>query len=92
MDVDERMAYVEGRLEEQSLSMTDLREAVVRLEDRMERRFEAVDRRFDAVDRRFDAVDRRFDRLEDRMSRFFMWQVGIQITTLTAVVVALLSR
>jgi ABC-type uncharacterized transport system fused permease/ATPase subunit len=50
----------------------------VRLEDRMERRFESV--------------DRRFDRLEDRMSRYFMWQVGIQITTLTAVVVALLSR
>ena len=44
------------------------------------------------MDRRFDAVDRRFDRLEDRMSRFFMWQVGIQITTLTAVVIALLSR
>lgn len=82
--VEERMAYVEGRLEEQSLVMTDMREAVVRLEDRMERRFEAVDRRF-------DAVDRRFDRLEDRMSRYFMWQVGIQITTLTAVVVALLS-
>ena len=58
----------------------------------MERRFDAVDRRFDAVDRRFDAIDGRFDRLEDRMTRFFMWQVGIQITTLTAVVVALLSR
>jgi hypothetical protein len=81
--VEERMAYVEGRIEEQSLSMTELREAVVRLEARM-------DRRFEAVDRRFDAVDRRFDRLEDRMSRFFMWQVGIQIATLTAVGVALL--
>lgn len=76
--VEERMAYVEGRLEEQGIAMNDMRDAIVRLEDRM--------------DRRFDAADRRFDRLEDRMSRFFMWQVGIQITTLTAVVVALLSR
>lgn len=76
--VEERMAYVEGRIEEQGIAMNDMRDATVRLEDRMERRFEAV--------------DRRFDRLEDRMSRYFMWQVGIQITTLTAVVVALLSR
>ena len=83
--VEERMAYVEGRLEEQGIAMSDMRDAIVRLEGRMER-FE------DRVDRRFDGVDRRFDRLEDRMSRFFMWQVGIQITTLTAVVVALFSR
>ena len=76
--IEERMAYVEGRLEEQAITMSDMRDSIVRLEDRMERRF--------------DTVDRRFDRLEDRMSRFFMWQVGIQITTLTAVVVALLSR
>jgi hypothetical protein len=69
--VEERMAYVEGRLEEQGIAMNDMRDAIVRLEDRM---------------------DQRFDRLEDRMSRSFMWQVGIQITTLTAVVVALLSR
>ncbi len=83
--VEERMAYVEGRLEEQGIAMTDMRDSIVRLEDRMERRFEAVDRRF-------DAVDRRFDRVEDRMSRQFMWLVGIQITTLTAVVAALFSR
>lgn len=76
--IEERVAFMEGRFEEQAIVLTDLRETVVRLEDRM--------------DRRFDAVDRRFDRLEDRMSRFFMWQVGIQITTLTAVVIALLSR
>lgn len=76
--VEERMAYVEGRLEEQGITVSDMSDSVVRLEDRMERRF--------------DAVDRRFDRLEDRMSRHFMWLVGIQITTLTAVVVALLSR
>jgi uncharacterized coiled-coil protein SlyX len=83
--LEERMAYMEGRFEEQALVVNDLKDAVVRLEDRMERRFEGVDRRF-------DAMDRRFDRLEDRMSRFFIWQVGLQITTLTAVVVALLSR
>ena len=48
----------------------------------MERRFEAVDRRFEAVDRRFEAVER-------NMSSQFRWIVGIQVTTLIAIVGAM---
>jgi hypothetical protein len=33
-----------------------------------------------------------FRHLDDKMSRQFTWMVGIQITTLVAVLVALLSR
>ena len=33
-----------------------------------------------------------FRHLDDKMSRQFTWTVGIQITTLVAVLVALLSR
>lgn len=33
-----------------------------------------------------------FARVDDRMSRQFMWTVGIQITTLLAVLGALLAR
>jgi hypothetical protein len=76
--IEQRVAYVEGRLAEHGQVVNDIRGCIGRLEERM--------------DRRFDGVDRRFDRLEDRMNRLFMWQVGIQITTLTAVVVALFSR
>jgi hypothetical protein len=44
------------------------------------------------MDAKFDAVDRRFERLDDKMSRQFVWMTGIQITTLVAVVAALISK
>jgi hypothetical protein len=57
---------------------------------------ESVDQRFDRVDQRVDRLDQRmeagFERVEDRMSRQFMWLVGIQITTIVAMVAALVSR
>jgi len=55
-----RTGYLEGRVEEQSHVLQDLRAAM--------------------------------RHLDDKMSRQFTWMVGIQITTLVAVLVALLSR
>ena len=73
-----------------------IREALASLEHRMDVRFEAVDRRFEAMDRRLDGfeqrVDKRLGSLEDRMTRQFFWLVGIQVTTLTAIVLALVAR
>jgi hypothetical protein len=54
------MGYLEGRMEEQSQMLQELRAAV--------------------------------RHLDDRMSRQFTWTIGIQITTLVAVLVALISR
>ena len=79
--LDERVAYLEGRVEEHARSVDGIREALASLEGRMDRRFEAVDRRFEAIDHRFEA-------LEDKMSRQFMWLVGIQVTTLASVLAA----
>lgn len=97
--VDERIAYVEGQVSEQSHALVEIRDAVRNLEHRVDARFEAVDRRFEAVDRRFegmdrrfDAVDRRIDALDDKVSNHFVWLVGIQVTTLVAIVAALLAR
>ncbi len=61
------------------------------LEERMDRRFEQVDRRFEQVDRRFEHVDHRFDTLDAKMSRQFTWIVGLQVTTLIAVLGAIFS-
>lgn len=83
-----------------------IRGAIVSLEQRIDRRFEAVDARFaaidarfasidlrlDAIDRRFEGVDRRLDGLDTKMSRQFMWLVGLHVTTLLAIVAALLAR
>ncbi|HET9268932.1 MAG TPA: hypothetical protein VFO31_12240 [Vicinamibacterales bacterium] len=62
------------------------------LERSIDARFDGVDRRFDIIDRRFEAVDRRVGGLDDKMSRQFVWLVGIQVTTLVAIVGALLAR
>jgi hypothetical protein len=73
--------------------LSGLREAIVSLEARMDRRFEAIDRRFEAIDRRFEQIDQRFvgldqrlDGLDNKISRQFVWLVGIQISSLIAVV------
>jgi predicted RNase H-like nuclease (RuvC/YqgF family) len=97
--LEERVAFIEGQVSEQSHAMIEVREAVRMLEHRvdgrfeaMDRRFEAMDRRFEAVDRRFDTVDRRIDALDEKLSRYFVWLVGLQVTTLVAIVGALLTR
>ena len=87
--VEERLTTVEHKVEENARRIDGLHEAIRDLGDRMERRFEAVDRRFDAIDRRFEAVDRRFEAVERNMSSQFRWIVGIQMTTLIAIVGAI---
>jgi uncharacterized coiled-coil protein SlyX len=89
--VEERVAYVSGRVAEHGRMVDNVSAAVVHLETRMERRFEAVDRRFEAIDRRFEAVDHRFDALEQKMSRQFLWLVGLLVTTLAAIVTTFAS-
>jgi hypothetical protein len=44
------------------------------------------------MDTRFETVDRRFDTLDDKVSRQFVWLVGLEVTTLVAIVGALLTR
>ena len=97
--IEERVAFIEGQVSEQSHARIEVREAVRMLEHRvdgrfeaMDQRFEAIDRRFEAVDRRFDTVDRRIDALDEKLSRYFVWLVGLQVTTLVAIVGALLTR
>ena len=94
--LEERVAYLEGQVSEQSHSMLEVREAVRDLERRLDARFEAIDRRFENMERRIDTLDagfsRRVDALDDKVSRQFIWVVGIQVTTLVAIVGALLTR
>jgi DNA anti-recombination protein RmuC len=82
--LDERVAYLEGRLEEHASTVISLRGDV-------RDRFDRVDERFDRVDERFDRIDRRLDRLDDKLSRHFTRLVGIQVAVLIAVLGALLG-
>ena len=132
--IEERVAYIEGQMSEQSHALLELRDAIRHLDQKMdarfdlverrfgsidqrfetfdrrfeaidrrfeaidrrfeaiEFRFEAIDRRFDAVDRRFETIERRIESLDDKVSRQFVWLAGAQVTTLVAIVGALLAR
>lgn len=53
--LDERVAYIEGRLEEQSRGF--------------DARFDGLDARFDGLDARFDGLNTKVDRLDGRVDR-----------------------
>ena len=97
--MDERLAYVEGTLNEQSRASAAVRDSLGRLEQRIDARFSSIDARFSSIDARFssidarfNSIDARFNALDDKISRQFLWLVGIQITILVAVLAAALSR
>jgi uncharacterized coiled-coil protein SlyX len=121
--VEERLAYLEGRAEEQTRAMDEFRDSTLQFHhridgldhrmDRLEHRFDALDvkvdrfreelggridrvreemvQRFDGLQGRFDDVDSRFERMDEKASRTFLWIVGVQITTLVAVIGALVG-
>ena len=103
--LDERVAFLEGRVDEHSRGVDDMRALVVQLDGKVDRRidgldgrFEAIDRRFEAVDRRFEDVDRRFIALEgqigaldQKISRQFLWLMGALTTVLVSVIGSLLG-
>ena len=84
--VEERVTEVEYKVAENARSIDGLREAIVEGFKAMDRRFEAMDRRFEAMEQRFD---RRLEVVDENMSRQFRWIVGIQITTLLAMIGAI---
>ena len=94
--LEERVAYLEGQVSEHTHTLLDIRDSIRQLE----RRFDGVDRRLESLeiklDRRCESIEDKLDRrteiLEDKMSRQFVWLVGIQVTTLVAIVGALLAR
>jgi uncharacterized coiled-coil protein SlyX len=90
--LEERVAYLEGRVGEQAAAFDDLRGAVRLLDQRVHAFEQRVDHRFDTVDRRFEALERRLDGGDEKVTRYFVWLVGFQVTTLAAVVAALVSR
>jgi hypothetical protein len=80
--VDERLAFLEGRLAEQSRMFADIREDGRQFELRLDGRFTSIERRLTDLDQSLAAVRR-------DASIDFRWIVGIQLTTLIAVVAAL---
>jgi hypothetical protein len=93
---EERVAYLEGRVEEHGRGLVELRELVFQLDQKLDRRLDALEAKLDrsiaALDLRIGGLDQRINTLDERMSRQFLWMLGVQITVLLAVIGALLGR
>lgn len=87
-ELHDRVGYLEGKVEEQSQALAGLRASM----DEVVRRIGGVEGRLAVVEARLASVEARLDRLEDKVDRHFVWLVGIQLTTLVAIVGALLTR
>jgi chromosome segregation ATPase len=67
--LEERVAYLEGRLEDHATSVSTLHHRVDELHADMRRGFEQVDKRFELVDKRFEQVDKRFEQIDKRFEQ-----------------------
>ena len=87
--LEERVAYLEGKVEEHSRGYGELREMMIHLDQKVDRFREELSGRIDALDQRLTG---RIDALDRKFSRYFLWTIGIQITILLAAIGALLGR
>ncbi len=86
--LEERVAYLEGKVEEQSRLGGELREMIAHLDQKVDRFREELSGRIDALDHRLSG---RIDALDQKVSRQFLWLVGLHVTVLLAVVGALIG-
>ena len=89
--VEERLSSLEARVDAHAAGLNDLRQAVVHLEHRMDRRFEAIDSRFAGIDARFSALDgtlaARFDTIDTKIGHL----TSIVVWALAAILAAVSS-
>ena len=75
--LEERVAYLEGRVSDQAQAQNELREMVVHLDQKVDRFREelatrissleqSMNARFESVDTRFESIDKRFESIDRR--------------------------
>ena len=88
--LEERVAYLEGKVDEQSRLGVELRDTIFHLDQKVDRFREELASRIDALDRKVDRfreeLASRIDALDQKLSRYFLWIVGIQVSILLAIV------
>jgi tetrahydromethanopterin S-methyltransferase subunit G len=90
--VEERLAYLEGRVEEQGHMVNGIREAMASLEARLDRRLEQFEQRMEV---RFAGVDQRLDFLGSKVDRQGHILIGLLIAIvggLAGVIAAILQH
>ena len=79
------MPVVEERLSLLEVKMHEVGATLVRIESALGSLHQMVT----GLDQRIDKLDQRVDRLDDRAVKLFLWVIGIQMTTLIAIVAGL---
>lgn len=92
----ERLARVEGRVEEHSRMVEDIAGRFTNLEARFDRAEANINARFERVDARLDHLDRKIDGVRDglggkidvfqreidgKLTRYFTWMVGLTLAS-----------
>lgn len=85
MATDERLTYLEARVDEHSEAIRELRDDIRRLDQK-------CDLRFDAIDRRFEVGVYMRRRPLGRHPAEFYWIVALQIATMILAVLGILWR
>lgn len=86
--IEERVAYLEGKVEEHSKGLEDVKELIINLDQKLDRRIDALDQK---LDRRVDALDQRINHLDHKLSKYFLWIIGIQVTIFLSIIATLLK-
>lgn len=94
--LEERVAYLEGKVEEHSRGFGEIRELLVHLNGRVDALDQKVDRFRHELASRMEAMDNhlsaRVEVLDQKLSRQFNWLVGIQVAILLSIIGALVGR
>ena len=86
--LEERVAYLEGKFEDYSGALADLRSATGGVRDQVDRLDASLNERINQLD---GTVRSQIHRLDEKIDRHFTWLVGIQVAVLVAVVGALVG-
>ena len=84
---DSRLSNLEGRIEEQSLGIQDLREGQRQTNVEMAAGFREVNTRIDQVNTRIDQINARIERLFLAMLTIGAMLIGLQITQIIVLLV-----
>ena len=89
LEIEERVARLEGRLDEHSKFFESISVKLTLLEDRGDRNREELEKRIIALEGR---IDGKIDSVRSTLDTNFRWIVGIQITTWITILLAILFK
>ena len=100
MEIEERVARLEGRLDEHSRFFESISVKLTLLEDKGDRNREDIEKKIESVrtdlEKKIESVrtdlEKKIINLERKVDTNFRWIVGIQITTWITVLLAILFK